>query len=172
MHCHGCHTTGVAHVAGESAQLCSSPLLFAPSRARAPMYRTCSRCFRRARILPTASARAHSRHFAGMTDFELLGEGGFQIDAYGPTAFQVGNRQYTGPLLMYHGVVLSWRVTTWKDITPDAYVQRPPSHTLPRGGTHTAHRLDAGCRHCCCLRSGQSCSCSAVALAYIELPVR
>ena len=65
-----------------------------------------------------------------MTDFELLGEGGFQIDAYGPTAFQVGNRQYTGPLLMYHGVVLSWRVTTWKDITPDAYVQRPPSHTL------------------------------------------
>lgn len=67
-----------------------------------------------------AQAARLRRPFAGMGDFELFeGEVASRIDAYGADGFQVGNVQHRGPLLVYQGVALAWKVQSWEDVTPD-----------------------------------------------------
>ena len=94
---------------------------------------TLSSCRRFAEMFAASSLRAWRRTvsqagrlrrpYAGISDFELFAaEVASRIDAFGADGFQVGDALHRGPLLVYQGVVLTWQVKSWEDVTQDACV--------------------------------------------------
>jgi hypothetical protein len=140
-----------AHVASAS----TLSLRSAPARQR--MFAASSlRAWRR-----TASQAGRCRRpFAGISDFELFAaEVASRIDAFGADGFQVGDALHRGPLLVYQGVALTWRVKSWEDVTHDACVclLRVRSSLPHTALTRCPLTRCAGWRRCCCSESALSC---------------
>lgn len=105
------------------------------------------------------------RQYAGISDFELFAaEVASRIDAFGADGFQVGDALHRGPLLVYQGVALTWRVESWEDVTQDACVAAVCALCLARPDLYL-HAVCTGWRRCCCSESALSCWSLAQALS-------
>ena len=58
------------------------------------------------------------------SDFNLLDDeaGSVRIDGYDARGFLVGDVQHSGSILAYQDLVLSWRVASFEEVTPDRCV--------------------------------------------------